>query len=125
MSWKRCGSPAATKTSEPGTTGRVSTADRHQRAAGDDVVELILGMGRLRIGRTRVEDVDPGRQVRDPQELVIQAATRRTVGLDVVVLPGVHVAPPGRGDGRASGAPPPGRVPARDGRHGPRFVDPG
>ena len=38
-------------------------------------------------------DVEPGRQVRDAQELVVEPAARGAGGLDVGELPGVHLAP--------------------------------
>ncbi len=48
-------------------------ADPYLRPAGDDVVDLVLGVRSLGIGATGGQDVQADREVVGPDELVIQA----------------------------------------------------
>ena len=77
MSWKRCGTRRRDEDERPGADVARLVADRDPAPARDDVVQLVLGVRRLRIGRPRLEDVQPGRQVRHPQELAVALAVGR------------------------------------------------
>ena len=65
-------------------------ADHDLGAAGHHHVQLVLGVGRLRIGRTCIEDVQAARQVGDGDELVVQATAGRPSRLELVELPSIH-----------------------------------
>ena len=66
------------------------TADPNLRAARHHDVELVLGVRRLRIGRARLEDVQAARQVGHRDELVVEPATGRARGLELVEIPDIH-----------------------------------
>lgn len=57
-----------------GRDGAVLVADADPSPAGDHVVDLVLGVGALRIARTGGQDVQPDGQVVGPDELVVQPA---------------------------------------------------
>ena len=95
---RRChgtvGTEAATKISDPGTTGRVSSPTVIMPRPGDDVVQLVLRVGRLRVRRARLE------RCRSRPTGPAPAGTRGT-GVPVTAraasisreFPGVHLAP--------------------------------
>ena len=61
MSWNVCGTRAATKTSEPGPTGRCSSPTVIVACPGDDEIQLVLAVGLLRIGVPGLEHVQARR----------------------------------------------------------------
>ena len=64
--------------------------DPHLRPAGDDVVDLVLGVRALRIGAAGGQHVQAHRQVVGPDELVVQAAGSSALAQQAVDLEGVH-----------------------------------
>src|SRR5689334_21570478 len=69
----------------------------------DDVVELVLGVRRLRIGLAGAQHVDARAHRVAAQELVVELPRRGARGLEPVDLEGVHPRDPTRGSGRESG----------------------
>src|SRR5438445_3857621 len=65
ISWNRCSARAGTNTTLPGRTSRSSPLTRI-RATADDVVHLVLGMGRLLVLAASREFVQATPHRRDP-----------------------------------------------------------
>ena len=71
MSWNRCGTFAATKTTVPARMSRTSSPTVIRPAPGDDVVDLVLAVRPLEIRLAGRQDVQADAQVRDGDELEV------------------------------------------------------
>ena len=90
MSTKRCSTSLATKTIDPGShrpplAGHVDCATTR-----DDVVDLILGVRRLRVGRASREDIEAEAHRAFVDELKVRLAALRLLLADLAVLERVH-----------------------------------
>src|SRR4051794_30936961 len=75
-------------------------------ASRDDVVQLVLPVGCLRIGLASTQDVEPRAHRVAAQELVVELARRGARGLEPVDLEGVHRRHPTRRWGENRGLSP-------------------
>lgn len=64
--------------------------DRDPGPTLDHVVQLVLGVRRLLIGRSGLEDIQPCRQIRHGQEFVVAASRGDAVGLQLIEFPSLH-----------------------------------
>ena len=90
MSWNRCGTRGRDEHDRAGPDVADLVADGDPAATGDDVVDLVLGVGLLEVRLAGREDVQPDAQVRDRDELEVRAAAGLASGGEVGELEGIH-----------------------------------
>ena len=90
MSWKRCGTAGRDEDDRARPDGAVLVADRDPAAAGDHVVDLVLGVRLLEVRLAGRQHVQPDRQVRDRDELEVGSPGRGLPGDEIGELEGIH-----------------------------------
>ena len=90
MSWKRCGSRAGDEDQRPRLDRAVLRPDGDDGTSGDHVVDLVLRVRRLRVDPAGLQHVQPDREVRHAEELLVQPGAGDPARLDLGKLPSVH-----------------------------------